>query len=86
MFENLVAVARLPHQKISYIQEELTEKCTAILLGYRRNCAAATAPSQASRLYNFVVFISSQIYLLVVALISSSFQRLSEPCLYIRSQ
>ncbi|KAI0087422.1 hypothetical protein BDY19DRAFT_893145 [Irpex rosettiformis] len=40
------AVSRLSSQKIAYLQEELTEKCSAILLGYRRNCAAATAPSQ----------------------------------------
>ncbi|KAJ3559261.1 hypothetical protein NM688_g447 [Phlebia brevispora] len=40
------ATARLPSQKISYIQEELTEKCGSILLGYRKHCAAATAPSQ----------------------------------------
>lgn len=33
-------------QRIAYIQEELTEKCAAILLGYRKNCAVATAPSQ----------------------------------------
>lgn len=40
------AVLRLPTQKIAYIKEELTEKCSAILLAYRKNCAAATAPSQ----------------------------------------
>ncbi|KAI0761129.1 sec24-like protein [Irpex lacteus] len=39
-------VSRLSSQKIAYLQEELTEKCSSILLGYRRNCAAATAPSQ----------------------------------------
>ncbi|KAL4254614.1 hypothetical protein ABKN59_005186 [Abortiporus biennis] len=40
------AVSKLPQQKIAHIQEELTEKCAAILLGYRRNCAAATVVSQ----------------------------------------
>jgi len=40
------AVTRLSSQKIAYIQEELTERCGAILLAYRKNCAAATAPSQ----------------------------------------
>ncbi|KAI0697043.1 sec24-like protein [Cytidiella melzeri] len=40
------AISKMTSQKIAYIQEELTEKCSAILLGYRRNCAAATAPSQ----------------------------------------
>ncbi|KAI0346387.1 sec24-like protein [Trametopsis cervina] len=40
------AVSKLTTQKIAYIHEELTEKCSAILLGYRKNCAAATAPSQ----------------------------------------
>jgi protein transport protein SEC24 len=33
-------------QKTQFIREEVTEKCSAILLGYRRNCAAATSPSQ----------------------------------------
>ena len=40
------AVGKLGTQRISYIQEDLTEKCSSILLGYRRNCAASTAPSQ----------------------------------------
>lgn len=40
------AISRLPNQKTSYIQEELTEKCGSILLGYRKNCATATAASQ----------------------------------------
>lgn len=52
---DISASARLPTQKISYIQEELTERCGSILLGYRKNCAAATAPSQVcSYFYVFV--------------------------------
>jgi len=31
---------------MSHIREDLTDKCSALLLGYRRNCAAHTAPSQ----------------------------------------
>lgn len=41
-----LAVDKLGTQRISYIQEELTEKCSSILLGYRRNCAASTSASQ----------------------------------------
>ena len=32
--------------KLSTIHEELTEQCSAILYSYRRNCAAATVPTQ----------------------------------------
>ena len=31
---------------MDHIREDLTEKCSAILLGYRRNCAASTAHTQ----------------------------------------
>ncbi len=51
------AIARLPNQKIAYIQEELTEKCGSILLGYRKNCAAATAPSQVLHFIYLIHFI-----------------------------
>ncbi|KAI0075537.1 sec24-like protein [Panus rudis PR-1116 ss-1] len=40
------ALSKLSSHRISQIQEELTEKCAAILLAYRRNCAASTSPSQ----------------------------------------
>ncbi|KAH8084302.1 sec24-like protein [Cristinia sonorae] len=40
------AISRLPSYKLSHIKDDLTERCAAILLGYRRNCAASTAPSQ----------------------------------------
>lgn len=44
--ELLAAIARIPSYKLAYIKDDLTEKCTAILLGYRKHCAASTAPSQ----------------------------------------
>ncbi|THH27445.1 hypothetical protein EUX98_g6743 [Antrodiella citrinella] len=40
------AIGRVPSYKLGYIKDDLTEKCSSILLGYRRNCAASTAPSQ----------------------------------------
>ena len=33
---------------LSNIRDNLTERCSCILLAYRRNCAAATSPSQVS--------------------------------------
>ncbi|KAI0935116.1 hypothetical protein AcV7_004011 [Taiwanofungus camphoratus] len=39
-------ISLLPSQRISQIHEQLTEKCAAILFGYRKNCAASAAPSQ----------------------------------------
>jgi protein transport protein SEC24 len=41
-----VAMSRMTTVKISTIREELTEQCSAILYSYRRNCAAATVPTQ----------------------------------------
>jgi protein transport protein SEC24 len=42
----LLAMSRMTTVKISTIREELTELCSAILYSYRRNCAAATVPTQ----------------------------------------
>jgi protein transport protein SEC24 len=36
----------MPTLKQSVIREELTEQCSTILYSYRRNCAAATVPTQ----------------------------------------
>lgn len=53
----ITAVSKLSSQKVAYIQEELTEKSASILLGYRKHCAAATAPSQVmSSAYRLEVF------------------------------
>jgi len=46
----LLAMSRMMDVKISTIREELTEQCSAILYSYRRNCAAATVPTQVRRL------------------------------------
>ncbi|TFK46815.1 hypothetical protein OE88DRAFT_1811622 [Heliocybe sulcata] len=40
------AVSQLPSRKLAHIREALSEKCASLLLGYRRNCAASSAPSQ----------------------------------------
>ncbi|KAF9237386.1 hypothetical protein BU15DRAFT_88812 [Melanogaster broomeanus] len=40
------SMASLVSRRMAHIREDLTDKCSSILLGYRRNCAAATAPSQ----------------------------------------
>ncbi|KIJ62132.1 hypothetical protein HYDPIDRAFT_182910 [Hydnomerulius pinastri MD-312] len=40
------SMASLVSRRLAQIREDLTDKCSSILLGYRRNCAAATAPSQ----------------------------------------
>ena len=44
------AMANLTSRRMAHIREELTDKCSSMLLGYRRNCAAATAASQGSLL------------------------------------
>ena len=41
-----LAMSHMTTVKISTIREELTEQCSAILYSYRRNCAAATVPTQ----------------------------------------
>lgn len=40
------AMMSLSSRRMSQIREELTDQCSSILLGYRRNCAAATTPTQ----------------------------------------
>ncbi len=41
-----VAMVNMGKQKLSAIREDITEKCAAILLGYRTKCAAASRASQ----------------------------------------
>jgi protein transport protein SEC24 len=36
----------LPHRRMDAVREELSDACASLLLGYRRNCAVATQPSQ----------------------------------------
>lgn len=45
-----IAMSSLSSHTLSNIRDGLTEKCSCILLAYRRNCAAATSPSQVSYL------------------------------------
>ncbi|KIM91651.1 hypothetical protein PILCRDRAFT_94365 [Piloderma croceum F 1598] len=40
------AISYRTSQQMAHIREDLTEKCSALLLGYRRNCAAHTTPTQ----------------------------------------
>ncbi|KAF9225736.1 beta-sandwich domain of Sec23/24 [Gyrodon lividus] len=40
------SMASLVSRRMAQIREDLTDKCSSILLAYRRNCAAATTPSQ----------------------------------------
>ncbi|KIM70512.1 hypothetical protein SCLCIDRAFT_12458 [Scleroderma citrinum Foug A] len=40
------SMMNLSSRRMSQIREELTDQCSSILLGYRRNCAAATTPTQ----------------------------------------
>ncbi|KAG1877098.1 hypothetical protein C8R48DRAFT_689891 [Suillus tomentosus] len=40
------SMSKLTSRRMAHIREELTDRCSSILLGYRRNCAAATAVSQ----------------------------------------
>ncbi|KDQ07328.1 hypothetical protein BOTBODRAFT_38857 [Botryobasidium botryosum FD-172 SS1] len=40
------AVSRMAKEPMQKIQDELTEKCAAMLLSYRRNCAAANSATQ----------------------------------------
>ncbi|TFK19750.1 protein transporter SEC24 [Coprinopsis marcescibilis] len=40
------ALSKVPEQRIVITRDELTEKCSSLLLGYRNQCAAATRNSQ----------------------------------------
>lgn len=40
------AMHNLANQRIAIIRDDLTEKCSSVLLGYRKECAAATRNSQ----------------------------------------
>ncbi|KAG2111951.1 Sec23/Sec24 trunk domain-containing protein [Suillus discolor] len=40
------SMSKLTSRRMAHIREELTDRCSSLLLGYRRNCAAATAVSQ----------------------------------------
>ena len=49
-FSGPTAISYMVTQPTAHIREDLTEKCSSILLGYRRNCATATRQSQVSPL------------------------------------
>ncbi|QRV76516.1 transporter protein Sec23 [Ceratobasidium sp. AG-Ba] len=40
------ALQMMSHRSLSEIRETISEKCAALLLAYRRNCAASTSPTQ----------------------------------------
>ncbi|KIJ36294.1 hypothetical protein M422DRAFT_82882, partial [Sphaerobolus stellatus SS14] len=40
------AIAEMSSRPLQKIRDDLTQKCAAILLSYRKNCAASTPPSQ----------------------------------------
>jgi protein transport protein SEC24 len=46
VFPFRLAMTLRTKQKISSVREDLTEKCAGVLLGYRKQCAAATRPNQ----------------------------------------
>ncbi|CAE6413751.1 unnamed protein product [Rhizoctonia solani] len=40
------ALQMLPQRSLTEIRDSISEKCAALLLAYRRNCAASTSPTQ----------------------------------------
>lgn len=54
------AMTSLSSRRMAQIREELTDRCSSILLGYRRNCAAATTPTQVreSDMYLLIRFLT----------------------------
>jgi protein transport protein SEC24 len=45
----VIALQMMPQRSLAEIRESISEKCAALLLAYRRNCAASTSPTQVSR-------------------------------------
>lgn len=43
-----IALQMMPQRPLTEIRESINEKCAALLLAYRRNCAASTSPTQVS--------------------------------------
>ena len=44
--ESITAISKISTKSIQHLRDELTDTCAGTLLGYRRNCAQSSAPSQ----------------------------------------